>query len=136
MTAKEYLISSLDLERLICAKRRLLKKLQAQSTGLSSVRMGDRVRSSNISTMAVIDKIVDLESEILAKENDLVEKQKEIMHKIQLIYHPKLTAVLIDKYINGMSIEQIAEAMGVSVRTVCVWHGQALQLFREETGMK
>ena len=42
-----------------------------------------------------------------AKENDLVEKQKEIMHKIQLIYHPKLTAVLIDKYINGMSIEQI-----------------------------
>ena len=61
MTAKEYLISALDLERLICAKRRLLKKLQAQSTGLSSVRMGDRVRSSNIGTMAVIDKIVDLE---------------------------------------------------------------------------
>ena len=136
MTAKEYLSSAQDMERLLNAKRRMLKKLQAQSTSLSSVKMGDRIKSSGGSSTAVIDKIIDLEAEILARENELIEKQKEIMHKIQLVYNPKLIAVLIDKDINGMSIEQIAEAMDISRRTACVWNGQALQIFRKETGLK
>lgn len=135
MTAKEYLNGALDIERLINAKRRFLNKLRAQSINLSSVKMTDKVISS-CKGNTVVDKIIDLETEISASEEKLVEKQKEIIHRIDLVYHPKLIAVLIDKYITGMSIEQIAEKMEISRRTAYVWHGQALQIFRKETGLK
>lgn len=136
MTAKEYLCGALDIERLLNAKRRLLKKLRAQSISLTSVNMGDKVKSCIHNSNGVIDKVIDLEAEIAAKEIELIEKQKEIVHKIQMVYNPKLIAVLLDKYITGMSLEKIAEAMKVSTRTACVWHGQALQIFRKETGLK
>lgn len=136
MTAKEYLNGAMDLERLLEAKRRLIKKLRVQSMSLSSVRMGDRIISSGKSDAPVIDKVMDLELEIAAKENELIEKQREIVHSIQRVYNPKLIAVLLDKYITGMSIEQIAEAMDISRRTACIWHGQALMIFRKETGLK
>ncbi|MBQ9460984.1 MAG: sigma-70 family RNA polymerase sigma factor, partial [Clostridia bacterium] len=72
----------------------------------------------------------------IAQEGKLIDRQKEILDRIQLVGNPVLIAVLTDKYINGMSIEKIAEAMNKSVRTICVWHGQALQIFRQETGLK
>ena len=34
------------------------------------------------------------------------------------------------------NLEQIAEKMNKGERTVKVWHGQALQIFRKETGLK
>lgn len=94
------------------------------------------MKSSAVDSMKTIDRIVDLENEIMSQENSLVMKQKEILEKIQLVCNPTLIAVLTDKYIIGMSIEQMAEAMNISRRTACVWHGQALQVFRKETGMK
>lgn len=136
MTAKEYLIQSLAIEKLLESKKRLLKKLRAKCESLSSQKFGDKVKSSAVDSMKTIDRIVDLENEIMSQENSLVMKQKEILEKIQLVCNPTLIAVLTDKYIIGMSIEQMAEAMNISRRTACVWHGQALQVFRKETGMK
>lgn len=136
MTAKEYLIQCLAIERLLESKERLLKKLRAQCEALSSPKFGDKVKSSATdSSMKTVDRIIDLEREIISQESRLVMKQEEILDKIQLVCNPTLIAVLTDKYINGLSFETIAEVMNKSVRTVCVWHGQALQIFRHETGM-
>lgn len=136
MTAKEYLTQALAIERFIAAKRRLLKKLQWQSISLSAPVSSDKVMGTHHGSMTTADKIMDLEMEIVRQENALVDKQREILDKIQIVYNPTLIAVLTDKYITGMSFEKIAEKMNKSVRTVCVWHGQALQIFRKETGLK
>lgn len=136
MTAKEYLSQALIIERLLNTRRRLLSKLRAQSTRMSAPSASDRVRTSRHSDMGTVDKIMDLEREIMEQDKVLIERQKEILDRIQLVGNPTLIAVLTDKYINGMSIEKIAEAMDKSVRTICVWHGQALQIFRQETGLK
>lgn len=136
MTAKEYLTQALAIERLIAAKRRLLKKLQLQSVSLSASVSPDKVMSSNHRNMAAVDKIVDLEKEIACQEQTLIDKQKEIINRIQVVYNPTLIAVLTDKYVNGISLADIAVAMNKSVRTISVWHGQALQIFRQETGLK
>lgn len=136
MTAKEYLIGAINIERLINAKRRTLKKLKLQSKSLSSPILGDKVKSSNSGNMSAVEMLIDLEREIEDQERQLIEKQKEIINRIQLVYNPTLIAVLTDHYINGHSLAKIAEDMEVSERTVCVWHGQALQIFRRETGYK
>ena len=136
MTAKEYLSQALIIERLLNTRRRLLSKLRAQSIKMSAPSASDRVRTSRHSDMGTMDKIMDLEREIMEQDKVLIERQKEILDRIQLVGNPTLIAVLTDKYINGMSIEKIAEAMDKSVRTICVWHGQALQIFRQETGLK
>lgn len=136
MTAKEYLSQALIIERLLNTRRRLLSKLRAQSTSLSAPAVSDKVRASRHSDMGTVDKIIDLEHEIMEHDKALIERQEEILDRIQLVGNPTLIAVLTDKYINGMSIEKIAEVMNKSVRTICVWHGQALQIFRQETGLK
>lgn len=136
MTAKEYLKQSLAIEKLIDSKERLLHKLRQKAKSLSSPLLGDKVNSSVADRMTVIDWIIDLETEILEQEKSLVMKQREILGSIQLVCNPDLIAVLTDIYITGMSIEDIAEAKKKSVRTISAWHGQALQIFRRETGMK
>ena len=136
LTAKEYLTQAIAIEKLIASKKRLLARLRLKCSALSAPCCGDKVRGSRADSMGVVDKIIDLEAEIIAQESQLIDRQKEILDRIQLVGNPVLIAVLTDKYINGMSIEKIAEAMGRSERTICVWHGQALQIFRRETGMK
>lgn len=135
MTAKEYLTQALAIERLIAAKRRLLKKLQWQSISLS-VHVSDKVMGTHNGSMTTTDKIVDLEREIVRQESILIDKQREIIDMIQVVCNPTWIAVLTDRYITGMSFEGIAESMNKSVRTISVWHGQALQAFRKETGLK
>lgn len=135
MTAKEYLRQYLEIDRLIKSKKRTLQKLRLQSVSLSASGQDIKVKSTSGDRIKILDKIIDLESEIAGQELRLIEKQREIMNRIQLVCSPNLIAVLTDKYINGLSFEKIAELNDKSVRTICVWHGQALQIFRRETGM-
>jgi DNA-directed RNA polymerase specialized sigma24 family protein len=136
MTAKEYLTQALSIDRLLAAKRRLLKKLQWQSVSLSASVSSDKVMGTHHGSMTTADKIMDLEMEIVRQENALVDKQREIIAKIQVVCNPTWIAVLTDRYITGMTFEDISESMSKSVRTISVWHGQALQAFRKETGLK
>lgn len=135
MTAKEYLGQYLEIERLIKSKKRTLQKLRLQSVSLSAAGQETKVKGTSGDRIRIIDRIMDMESEITTQELRLIEKQREILNKIQLVCSPNLIAVLTDKYINGLSFEKIAELNDKSVRTICVWHGQALQIFRRETGM-
>lgn len=136
MTAKEYLSQALTIERLLKARRRLLKKLQWQSISLSVPVLSDKVMSSHQGSNHTADKIMDIEREILTQEQALAEQQKEILSRIQLVCNPTLIAVLTDRYITGMTFEEIAKTMDKSIRTISVWHSQALQIFRRETGLK
>lgn len=92
--------------------------------------------SSHQGSNHTADKIMDMEREILTQEQALAEQQKEILSRIQLVCNPTLIAVLTDRYITGMTFEEIAKTMDKSIRTISVWHGQALQIFRRETGLK
>ena len=74
--------------------------------------------------------------ELINSEVDrLVDLKAEIHEKIEKVYNPQFIALLTDKYINGFTLEQIAERMDKSYETVRGWHGQALQIFRRENNM-
>ena len=124
------------LEKELAAKRRTLSKLRDKSMALSSPKFGDKIQSSAMDNSHIIDKIIDMETAIREKELELVGKISEISKSIECVCNPVFIAVLTDRYINSLTLEQIAEKMNITDRTVSVWHGQALQLFRKETGLK
>ncbi len=136
MTAKEYLLQIQGLEKELAAKRRTLTKLRDKSMALSSPKFGDKIQSCAMDNSHIIDKIIDIETAIQEKELELVGKISEISKSIECVCNPVFIAVLNDRYINSLTLEQIAEKMNITDRTVSVWHGQALQVFRKETGLK
>lgn len=136
MTAKEYLNQARVLDMLINAKQSELYSLKLMATSVSSPPIAEKVQSSGDNTaMRIIDKIVDLQNEINLEIDKLVNLKSEIREKIGNVYNQKFITLLTDKYINGFTIEQIAERMEKDYKTVCRWHGEALQIFRKENSM-
>lgn len=136
MTAKEYLNQAKSLDMLINAKQDELFALRIAATSVSSPVLGDKVKSgSTNSAMRIVDKIIALQETINEEIDRLVDLKAEMREKIARVYNPQLIAVLMDKYINGFTFEQIAERMGVADKTVYRLHGQALQVFRKENNM-
>lgn len=136
MTAREYLGQIRALDDLICAKQRELYRLRLSATSVSSPAFGDKVHSGGDNrSMLIIDKIIAMQEEIDAEIDKLVDLKAEIRARIERVYHPQLVALLTDKYINGLTLEQIAEKMDRSYETVRGWHGEALQIFRKENNM-
>ena len=136
MTAKEYLQQARSLDMLINAKRDELYALRLTATSVSSPVLGDKVKSGGTNNaMQIVDKIIALQELINSEVDRLVDLKAEIHEKIEKVYNPQLIVVLTDKYINGFTLEQIAERMGVAHKTVYRLHGQALQVFRKENNM-
>ena len=136
MTAMEYLSQVQKIEKLINAKQTELCRLRLDAASVSSPAFSDKVQSGRTNnTMSTVDKIIDLNNFINEEIDKLIDAKAEIHKKIQCVYNPDFIALLTDKYINGYTLEQIAERMNKSYETVKGWHGEALQIFRKETGM-
>lgn len=136
MTAKEYLNQARILDMLINTKQSELYKLKLMATSISSPQITEKVHTSGEnSAMRIIDKIVDLQNEINAEIDELVDLKSEIRDRIAKVYNKKFIALLTDKYINGFTLEQIAEENDISYSTVCRQYGEALQIFRKENCM-
>ena len=136
MTAKEYLQQARTLDLLINVKQDELYALRLTATSVSSPVLGDKVKSGGTNNaMQIVDKIIALQELINSEVDRLVDLKAEIHEKIEKVYNPQFIALLTDKYINGFTLEQIAERMDKSYETVRGWHGQALQIFRRENNM-
>lgn len=137
MTAKEYLNQAKMLDIEINAKIEELHQLKIKAHCVQSVAISERVQGSNTNNSnKIIDKIVDLQNEINTEIDKLVDLKAEIREKIANVYNPKYISVLTHVYINYLTLEQTAEVMGKNCKTICRWHGQALQIFRKENNMK
>lgn len=137
LTAKEYLMQVRTLDALINAKRTELYGLKLNATSISSPQITEKVQSNGEnSVMRIVDKIVDLQNEINAEIDELIDLKTEIREKIAKVYNKEFITLLTDKYINGLTLEQIAERMNKSYVTICSWHGEALNIFRAENNMK
>lgn len=137
MTAKEYLNQARVLDMLINAKQSELYSLKLMATSISSPVISEKVQSGGENNaMRIIDKIVDLQNEINLEIDKLVDLKFEIREKIGNVYNQKFITLLTDKYINGFTLEQIAERMDISYTTICKLHGEALEIFRYENNMR
>ena len=137
MTAKEYLRSIKYLDNAINAKQRELDRLRHDAENIKAISYDkDKVQSSAPSdSTKIIDKIIDLSKEINSEIDRLIDLKAEAHTKINRVYNEKFISLLTNLYINGDTFEKAAEKMEKSCETIKTWHGQALQIFKEENGM-
>ena len=136
MTAKEYLRSIKYLDNSINAKLTELDRLRHNAESIRGVSYdGDKVQGGISDSMKIVDKIIELDNVINAEIDRLVDLKAEAHKKIEKVCNEKFISLLTDIYINGYTLEQVAERLNVNYRTVCRWYGEALQIFRRENNM-
>ena len=136
MTAKEYLRSIKYLDNAINAKQAELDRLRHDAESIKGISYdGDKILCSPADSMKIVDKIIEFSNEINREIDRLVDLKAEAHTKIEKVCNGKFVSLLTDIYINGYTLEGTAEKLEVNYRTVCRWHGQALQIFRRENNM-
>ena len=136
MTAKEYLRSIKYLDNSINAKLTELDRLRHNAESIRGVSYdGDKVQGGITDSMRIVDKIIELNNIINAEIDRLVDLKAEAHTKIEKVCNEKFISLLTDIYVNGYTLEQVAERMEKSYETIRGWHGEALQIFRKENKM-
>ena len=133
---KEYLLGYQRLNQRI--NRLLLEQQQWRelATRVSPNLSGMPRGGGGGGTQGAISKIVDLETEINAEIDKLVEKRKEIEGIIRAVEDSTLQTLLEYRYINGKKWEEIAFMMGYDYRYILKIHGKALSLLPSDLGKK
>lgn len=132
LTAKEYLsqVRTIDIE--INTKLHEIEELKQRSLCVRSGTVSERVQCSNgNSANKIIDKIIDLENLINEEIDKLVDLKAEIHNRIMQLNDSRYRILLIEHYINGRTLEHIAESMKCSDRHVRRLHAHALQVFQK-----
>ena len=136
MTAKEYLRSIKYLDNSINAKLAELDRLKRDMCSIRGVTYdGDKVQGGITDSMRIVDKIIELNNVINAEIDRLVDMKSDAHNKIEKVCNEKFISLLTDIYINGYTLEQVAEKADKTYMTICRWHGQALNIFRKENNM-
>ena len=136
MTAKEYLRSIKYLDHAINAKQSELDRLRHNAESIRGVSYdGDKVQGGITDSMKIVDKIIELNNIINSEIDRLVDLKADAHTKIEKVCNEKFISLLTDIYINGYTLEQVAEKADKTYMTICRWHGQALNIFRKENNM-
>ena len=128
MTAKEYLGQAYRLDQRINSKLEQvlsLRELTTKATATMSDMPGGGSR--NVYKMQdIIGKIVDLENEINADIDRLVDLKREMVAVIKAVENPEYQTLLELRYLCFKTWEQIAVYMGYESRYLHKLHQRAL----------
>ncbi len=127
MTAKEYLSRyrwqndriNAKLEQAAELRRKAQTVSGGSSGGTHSTQPYDRIGE-------ITAKLVDLEREINEDIDRSVDVQREILAAISTVGDERLRTLLELKYINCLTLEEIAVRMGYCYMQICRLHGKAL----------
>lgn len=139
MKAKEYLSQARYLDTRINAKLRQLTDLNELATHAASALTGmPHNPNHGRSAMAeCVIKIVDLQAEINADIDALVDLKREITAMIKKVPSPEQQTVLEKRYLCFQAWEQIAIDMGYSLHYLYKVHSSALdfcdEILKEDT---
>ena len=129
MTPKEYLNQAYWLDRRIDSKLEQLSALKDMVTKTTSAMTDDVVsHTRNVHSMQdVVAKIIDMQAEINADIDRLVDLKSEIMHVIKAVKNPEHQTLLELRYLCFKSWEYVAEQMGYNVRHIYRLHDEAVE---------
>ncbi|MDL2317936.1 DUF1492 domain-containing protein [Eubacteriales bacterium OttesenSCG-928-A19] len=129
MTAKEYLSQVRQLDQRINCKLDQISSLHSlatkATTTLSDFPRNDTPNPHSMENIIV--KLVDLEADINAEVDKLVDLKREILEVIQAVHTPEYQALLEMRYLGFMSWSVIAEIYGYDTRSAYREHRNALR---------
>ena len=109
--------------------KRQLDKYQEQKTMVYSISQNlDGMPKAKNKPNYGLENLMDQYNKILEILEKDQEKQNEIILQIRRLEEPYRT-ILTDKYILGMSLEEISVEIGYAYENVCRMHGTALNKF-------
>ena len=131
MNTKRYLSEISTIERNIGVKKEKIISLKCIaencSPHLSGMPHNPHKSSSHMAD--AVCKIIDLENEINADIDQLVDLKRDMVAAIKAVADPECQTLLELRYLCFKSWEQIAVAMGYGVRHVYKLHNSALETF-------
>lgn len=127
--AKNFL---LQVERLdVRITNKLIEKQQWRDValGITASIGGERVQSSSSQQKMAdaINKCVDMESEIDNLIDELINTKKKVIETIEKLYSPTEYRILHLRYIQHISLTDIAERLNREYTWVTTTHGRALK---------
>lgn len=129
MTTKEYLAQAYRIDQRINSKLEQIVSLRELATKATST-LSDTPpsESRNVHSMeGIIVKMIELENEINADIDVLVDLKKEIMSIIKKINNPEKQTLLELRYLCFKTWEQIAVDMGYSIQNAYKIHDRAIE---------
>jgi len=134
MNAKQYLRRIRFLDKMISAKLEQIEILHAQATKITVVLSNTpKVESSaeQDKLAATVAKIVDLKKALREELDEYISLKAEAIRLINSMPDCRHRLVLMHRYINGQTWEQIAVEMHYTYQWVHVLHGRALREFEK-----
>lgn len=129
MTAKEYLSQAYRLDQRAASKAEQIFQLRGLATQATATMSNmPRNASPNPHRMeGIIVKIVDLENDLNADIDRLLDLKREIVKVIDAVENPDQQLLLSLRYLNFKSWEQIAVTLGYSMVYTFQLHKKALE---------
>lgn len=137
MTPKQYLMQAIVLKQMIDRTEAKIFEIRSKMQGLGSMRYDKvNVQSSPEDKMAsYIDRIVEFEK----NEHELLKYYTLAYHRIQTqidgMERPIYRQILAYRYLDGLSITEIAEKMSYDRKYISDLHGYALREFGDQYGI-
>ena len=129
MTAKEYLSQAYRLDQRAASKAEQIFQLRGLATQATATMSNmPRNASPNYHRMeGIIVKIADLENDLNADIDRLLDLKREIVKVIDAVENPDQQLLLSLRYLNFKSWEQIAVTLGYSMVYTFQLHKKALE---------
>lgn len=129
MTAKEYLLQAHYLDERITSKTQQIASLNDLATRCTTT-FSDMPRNPNCGGSRLEDcviKIIELEEEIKADIERLINLKKEIMEVIKAVPNVEYQTILEKRYLCFITWEQISVDMNYSIQHIHRMHSAALK---------
>jgi len=129
MNAKEYFRQIFRMEALISTKKQRVAALKTLASSVGSTYLSGMPKNPSRSLSPIADavcKALDLETEITKDEFLLQEKKVFLLELIGTIESCDCQTVLIKRYFEHLSWDDIANRMFYSTRWIYKLHGRAL----------
>ena len=129
MDAKNYLRQVEKLDVRIQNKLIELQQWRDMAEGITASIGGERVQSggSQQRMAEAVIKCVDMEEEINALVDALIDVKKEVISTIEKLNSPTEYDILHKRYIQFMTLQEIADRCGREYTTITTAHGRALK---------
>ena len=127
---KRYLQQIRLYDSRINAKLAERDRLKDMLTKITPTLRDDAVSGGNGSQDRLSDavaKIVDLEAEIDREVDAFLDARQTVSKTLDKIDDTNQFNILHQRYVQGKTLEQVADNMGYTYRWICSMHGRALQ---------
>lgn len=133
MTAKEYLQQAYQIHRSMQSRKQQIARLRELAEQVTSAATATRVSGTPARSKieSAVCRIADLQAMIQRDLCRLAEKYEEIQRIIDKVEEGPYRDLLIHRYLNFYTWEEIAEKMNYSYKWIHVLHGKALEKVKE-----